>query len=316
MKTLRYFFIAALAMVGMNSFAEELVDFTAQGYANAQEITSYTGTNVSITFASGGGTTTKYYNTGTSIRMYAKNIATFTSTKTVIAIKFELDGAGLINDNNEQFSVGSYSQTDTKWTGSATEIVLTNKATTGNQIRLQKLTFYFEGDQIPEDVHIANTPETAYSIADAFDIINAGQALSETVYVKGKICQIDSYSSTYKSITYWISDAGTTEEKMLECYSGKGLNGADFAAKEDIAVGAAVIVMGTLAKFTPAEGDPIYEFNSGNQLYSYDASGAGIEAVKAQNTKFEGKVYNIAGQQVTESYKGLVIMNGKKMILK
>ena len=42
----------------------------------------------------------------------------------------------------------------------------------------------------------------------------------------------------------------------------------------------------------------------------------GIEAVKAQNTKFEGKVYNIAGQQVTESYKGLVIMNGKKMILK
>jgi len=35
-----------------------------------------------------------------------------------------------------------------------------------------------------------------------------------------------------------------------------------------------------------------------------------IEATSAQN----GKTYNLAGQQVSDSYKGLVIKNGKKYV--
>lgn len=49
----------------------------------------------------------------------------------------------------------------------------------------------------------------------------------------------------------------------------------------------------------------------------YELDGiSGIESVKAANAKFDGKMYNAAGQLVNKGYKGLVIMNGKKVVLK
>ena len=43
--------------------------------------------------------------------------------------------------------------------------------------------------------------------------------------------------------------------------------------------------------------------------------GTGIEAVKAEK-KFDGAIYNLAGQKVNANYKGVVIQNGKKFIQK
>ena len=308
-KILRYSFVALLAMLFGNIYAEETVDFTAQGYANGSEVASYQGTNFTLTFAGNGASNApKYYNSGTSIRMYAKNSMTITSTKTIKAIKFTLDGSRLINENNCGFDVGEYDYATTKWTGSATTIVLTNKAASQNQIGLQKMTIYFDGDVIPGDTHIANTEETAYTVAEAIGIIDKGEALSETVYVKGKISQIDKFNDNYKSINYWISDDGTTTTQ-LECYSGKGLNGADFSGVEDLALGAFVIVKGTLTKY-----GSIYEFNSSNQLVKYDTS-TNINTIKT-DADTNAPAYNLAGQKVDKSYKGVVIMNGKKMIQK
>ena len=306
-KILRYSFVALMAMLFGNIYAEETVDFTAQGYANGSEVASYQGTNFTLTFAGNGASNApKYYNSGTSIRMYAKNSMTITSTKTIKAIKFTLDGSRLINENNCGFDVGEYDYATTKWTGSATTIVLTNKAASQNQIGLQKMTIYFDGDEIPGDVHIANTAETAYTVAKAYELIDAGQALSETVYVKGIISQIDSYSDQYKSITYWISDDGTTT-KQLECYGGKGLNGADFSAKEDLTLGSIVIVKGKLTKYGET-----YEFSSNNEIASITTN---IGIIKA-NTDVNAPAYNVAGQKVESGYKGLVIKNGKKVIQK
>ena len=41
-----------------------------------------------------------------------------------------------------------------------------------------------------------------------------------------------------------------------------------------------------------------------------------INSVSTVTVKGNGKIYNLAGQQVTESYKGIVIKNGKKMVQK
>lgn len=279
MKTLRYFFVAALAMMVGNVTAEETIDFTAQGYENAQEVPTFTGTNVTITWAKNDASNApKWYNTGTAVRLYAKNTVTFTATKTIKVIKFTLAADGLINENNNGFDSGTYDAENTKWEGSASTVVLNNKATSGNQIRIQKLTFYFEGDVIPGDVHIANTEETAYTVAKAYELIDAGEALSETVFVKGVISQIDKFNETYGSITYWISDDGTTA-KQLECYSGLNIGGEKFASIEDVAVGANVIVKGTLTKYIPSSGDPIYEFNMNNQLVKYEAAAPATETV-------------------------------------
>ena len=107
----------------------------------------------------------------------------------------------------------------------------------------------------------AGTAEDPYSVADAFTAIDAGVGLAN-VHVKGTISQVDSYNSTYHSITYWIFDEGTTANQ-LQVYSGKGIDGANFSSKEDLQVGDKVVVYGTLKKF-----NDIYEFDKNNELVS------------------------------------------------
>ena len=51
------------------------------------------------------------------------------------------------------------------------------------------------------------------------------------------------------------------------------------------------------------------------QIYRKTAS-TGINAVSVGKTATDGKMYNLSGQQVGEGYKGIVIVNGKKMLKK
>lgn len=70
-----------------------------------------------------------------------------------------------------------------------------------------------------------------YNVAEAIAAIKAGTAPTTQVYLTGIISDVAFYNETYKSITYYISDDG--KSKDMQVYSGKGLNGADFASKED-----------------------------------------------------------------------------------
>ena len=112
------------------------------------------------------------------------------------------------------------------------------------------------------------TAEAPLTVAQAIAAIDAESTISEA-YVKGKISKIDSYNSTYKSITYWISDDGGTTTQ-LQVYSGKGLNGADFSAKEDLTVGQTVVIKGALKKYNTT-----YEFDKSSQIISIDGQGGG-----------------------------------------
>lgn len=105
------------------------------------------------------------------------------------------------------------------------------------------------------------TAGTPYTVTQARAAIDAGTGITN-VYVTGIISQVDSYSSQYKSITYWISEDGTTTNQF-EVYSGKGIGGADFSAKTDVKVGDEVVVYGSLQKYGET-----YEFTQNNQLVS------------------------------------------------
>ena len=61
--------------------------------------------------------------------------------------------------------------------------------------------------------------------------------------------------------------------------------------------------------------------NTGEQLcyvLSVDVidAASGIEGINADNSHKMGFMYNLSGQKVSSAYKGIVIMNGKKFILK
>lgn len=110
--------------------------------------------------------------------------------------------------------------------------------------------------------------EKPYTIAQAIDAIDNGGDVNG-VYVKGIISQIDSYNSNYMSITYWISEDGTTENQF-EVYSGKGLNGADFSSIEDLQLGDVVVVYGNITYYSK---NSVYEFSANNQLVSLERKG-------------------------------------------
>ena len=89
------------------------------------------------------------------------------------------------------------------------------------------------------------TKDNPITVAKALELTNAlaDNAETDEAFVKGKISKVQSYNGTYKSITYYISDDGT-ESNELQVYSGKGLNGAEFASETDLAAGDEVVVNG------------------------------------------------------------------------
>jgi hypothetical protein len=46
-----------------------------------------------------------------------------------------------------------------------------------------------------------------------------------------------------------------------------------------------------------------------------DFGGAGIETLKVANSN-NAPIYNLAGQKVNSNFKGIVLQNGKKMVVK
>ena len=112
---------------------------------------------------------------------------------------------------------------------------------------------------------------TAYTVAEAIEFINGLTGTSAyNVYVKGTISRVQSYSDGYKSITYWISDDGTTSSEM-QVYNGKGVDKADFSNIDDLQTGDEVMVCGKVKLFSQGD-NTIYEFDSGNYLVSLTSS--------------------------------------------
>lgn len=160
---------------------------------------------------------------------------------------------------------------------------------------------------------IANTKETAYTTADAIAIINKtseAQLTDEVVYVKGIVSKIDSYNKQYKSITYWLDD------NAFQVYSGKGLDNKDFNSKDDIEIGANVIICGKIKKYNKT-----YEFDKGNYLVEYKApvekllKSIAISGEATKTTYFEGEAFDPTGFVVTATYDDEstgVVTNGVK----
>lgn len=183
------------------------------------------------------------------------------------------------------------------------------KGTSNGLITVTKVEYYQEGTS-PDIVDIANTPETAYDIAKAKELIDAGKGLSTEVYVKGIVTSVGQYNDTYKSLTYNISDDGETTNE-LKVYSGKYLEGADFTSADQIKVGDKVIVKGKLKKFNDT-----YEIDMNSKIYSLNGVTTGINNITTDATLENAPAFNLAGQKVGKAYKGVVIKAGKKFVQK
>lgn len=159
-------------------------------------------------------------------------------------------------------------------------------------------------------VNIKNTPETAYTVAKALELINAGEGLEANVYVKGQITNIEDVDTGDNgNATYTISDDATAANALL-IYRGYYYDKGKFTSKDQIKVGDVVVVYGKLVKFYEK-----LEMASGNHIYSINGVVSGVDNITVDEN-VDAPAYNVAGQRVNDAYKGIVVKNGKKYLNK
>ena len=187
-----------------------------------------------------------------------------------------------INDGIEGGSV-SASVPNNSWVtlsnNFASPIAFTCEDTEGVVARTETVTLtytYNTNQTVTKEVTVTQTVDPdlgtstkPYTVAQARTFIDGlnGATSADGKHVSGIISQVDSYNGTYYSITYWISDDGTTNNQ-LQVYSGKGIDGANFSAETDVAVGAEVVVKGKLKYYSSQS---VYEFDYNNELVTYTA---------------------------------------------
>lgn len=113
---------------------------------------------------------------------------------------------------------------------------------------------------------IANTKETAYTVAEAIKLIDNGKT-GVWVYVKGVVSKIvDAYNAQYGNISFNVSDDGTTAAPQFEFFRNQKDAENKYTEDPNIEVGATVVGYGILKKFNDT-----YEFDKGNYLVEYKA---------------------------------------------
>ena len=277
-------------------------------------------------------------------------VASVTATKNLAVPTVAIDATGITNTNvYDGTEAGSLSASVTyndeaiegavvTWSSSDEAVATINENGVVTLVDEGSVTFTatYEGNEdykektatyvmtvINIDPNAPGTENNPYTVAQAIDYIGTlGSATSATeVYVSGIISQVDGYNSKYSSITYWISDNGSTEDQM-EVYSGKGLESAGFSSVNDLQVGDVVTVKGYVKMY-----NSIPEFDKNNVLVSFKEAVTIGEAgyatyVTRQDVSFPTSVKAYIGSvngnwftmtQVTSVPEGTpVVLNGNK----
>lgn len=332
-KILRYVFVALLAVVSNASFAadaepEVTLDFTSNTwklptkYATDKATFSNGTYSITLEAASSGYKFNDYK--GSECIIFGKQDATLT----LPAFNFDVERIDIVGSSSASGKVtqnifvdGNPVSTETTGAKGTNSYVIaeasqkagtiyTLKVTNANNSQVSKILIWKKG-AAPAPVSIKNTPETAYTVAKAKELINAGEALSDYVYVKGIVTKVDAKEfDKYKDLNIYISEDGKVEtENPFEAYACKDVDNKEFTSADAVKAGDEVIVYGKLTKYNST-----YELAKGCYLYSINGKTTGISSVKASQKS--SVLYNLSGQRVNGSYKGVVISNGKKYVNK
>lgn len=193
--------------------------------------------------------------------------------------------------------------------GMAGKANITAEFAGNDEYEAAKVSYELTVKDVPS-VDLKNTPETAYTVAKALELIAAGEGLDVNVYVKGQITNIKEVETEkFGNATYTISDDATAANK-LTVYRGYFYDKGKFTSKDQIKVGDVVVVYGKLVNYK--NNTPQVTYSS---VYSLNGVVSGVSNITVDKN-VDAPAYNVAGQRVNDAYKGIVVKNGKKYLNK
>ena len=309
--------------------------FKDLGYKNATTVKTVSGTDVQLAFADGSNTSNSptYYDTGEAVRMYQNNTLTISSnTKNIIAIQFSFASgyATLALSTGQPGTLSGVTSAQRTWTGSASSI----QFTTSEANRIKSITVYFE---LTDDAAtIGSTKLAGYCSEYKLNFSETGLKAYKAKVDDGKVVLTQIADGIVPANTGVIL-SGDPDDYDIPISTADVT--ADFTDNEMVGV-----TQRTLVEWTSGDGKHNYilqqgEFNKATNGYlkpnraylhtAFDVTTAGANSMSiifndgetdgintvVDNTE-NGIRYNLAGQKVGKDYKGIVIINGKKVFRK
>lgn len=226
--SLRGVLFILLCIVGIrNVWGEEVTvtfNATQQGYSNAQEVTEITFTKgITATLSK-----SKYYNTGTAIRVYAGGTFTITSTiGNITKIKFTFgsdDGSNTISKN-----CGTYYSSSGTWSGSSESITFSIGGNSGHR-RFQTIAVTYKKEaEAPtlSSLSISSTPTlTEYYVGD----IPSAEGLVVTATYSDNSTEDVTASAT------WTFEPATIEKNTTSVKATANYQGESSSCTYDISI--------------------------------------------------------------------------------
>lgn len=272
----KFLSLVMMAMFAVGAWAaDETVVFSEQGYANQEEVTSYSGTDFTVTFDKGTNSNTpKYYNTGAAIRVYGGGYFTVSSsTKTIAKIEVGFgsgEGTNAITTDVETYSAGT-------WTGSASSVKFTVGGTSGHR-RIASIAVTYAGGDTPVQTV---TPPT---FSPAAGEVEAGT----TVTISAPDAEMIIYTTDGTTPSYANSVGEIYEEPIVvnEAMTIKAI-AVDASENESAVATAAYTIkpqavnVATVAEFNALPNNTVFTFTgslvatgqTGKYLYAEDSDG-------------------------------------------
>lgn len=143
----------------------------------------------------------------------------------------------------------------------------------------------------------------------------SGYDMCTTLDASGNVASIypivNDTANAYCSNSYWYVDTGLDSMWMFSPYNTSGYT---YAWSNDTTKSGGIILYGYV--YTEPNAYSAYSWTHYFVGWGDDAPTLGINSVRNNTEAKETPIYNLAGQRVSASAKGLVIKNGKKYFVK
>ena len=329
---LRYSLVALMAMVFGNVSAQEAtIDFSGPNddwgigttkIVEAKEFT-YNGLTIKLEGTEGNGY--RWYDSGNII------LGKKGATLTLPAFNFDVERIDVVGTSGASASVTQNifvgdEAVSTETTGAkdvtneykiaadkqAAGTVYVLKVTSNHNTQITKILIWKKGttgdDPEPEIQEI--------NVAKSLEIINAlqdGAKTNEEYKITGYVVTVTEISTSYGNATFTIADE-KGGSSVLTVFRAKDADGQNITDENLLKTDDLVVVQGKLQKYV--KNDVMTpEVAQGGKILTVNGNPTGIHNIEVSKSS-NGTVYNLAGQKVDQSYKGIVIKNGNKYMQK